>query len=251
MRKKSKKRKYRLSRYGWRTLLYALLGINVIAAIFWSPLTDLGRVRVTGASERDQAGLIVYFTGLKGRSIMSISKHSIIDHIESFSDVESVSFQSNIFGNLDADISFRKPFAIVQGANLAVDVNGVLYNFVAPAQGSLPSIGINPSLLNPHFALAEPIDLQDLMTSLRLLQLAWPNYDGVLIQNVDGTLCLNRAKKGLINFGTSQDFGQKLVRLKDLLVKYPDYFKMPGTISLVSPTHPTYLPNVIKKLNGS
>jgi hypothetical protein len=233
-RSKPKRRRIRLD-----ALLAVLLGLNIIVGIRFSPLFALRHVRVVGGQPTDGKLLENVFETVMDVPVLSIKRQSLETSFQNLPEVDSASFEANIFGSGKLTLHYRVPVARLGSTAMAVDAGGTIWR-TRQNISRLPDVRLPASCLTAGLSLAKEAPVRAVAELAMKLQNISLEHLGDIVLDDSGTVCLNRGDHGRIVFGGTEAMDEKLTRLAGLLNERPELFTGPFEVNLTAPTHPVF-----------
>jgi hypothetical protein len=231
------KRKRKRTRIKPGPFLVVAVLVVFISGIFYSPLTSLSKVAVTGAKTMDQAAIQQTLSTLNKIPWIMVNPRWVETRIQRIQSVDHAAYSQNIFGRGHLEVTYRIPVAKVRGATeIGLDAKGVMFE-TDKVPEDLPSVFRPESAHDLPVAMAAGFpsgSVADLAIKARQL---FPKEKLIIWFNKPGFLCLN-VDTGLVILGSCDDLDSKLSALKDILDQQPGLLAKLESLNLTEPTHP-------------
>ena len=197
--------------------------LNVGIGVWNSPVLALRRVHLVGAQAADRSAIDGIIQGQAGTAALGIKGLALESAVQQLPEVDSATFNANVFGSGRLIVRYRTPIARVGAAKLALDAEGRVWRTRQPLDG-LPSVGLPAGALNVGLALTRSAPLVGIAELAQKLPKVWPEFKGEIVLDAAGTVCLNREDSGRVVLGGTDAMDEKLSRLAGLLRDHPDLF---------------------------
>ena len=240
MRKKRKRRLHRRAPVNLRPILFVVLLVTIYLGITRSQLTDLRVIRVVGANPGDQLLINLEVAKFFGIPALQVNPNVLQNDLEMDSDIAKSTLSRNFFGRGVIKVVNFIPIARIASTNYGLSRSGVIFPLPEAQDEVLPTVRLSTAALKPHGAILEPYNLEFVAKTEVTLQRFWTKNEGILTLRDDGTLYLDRGVNGLVNFGGSNDFQEKITELERIVKENPSPLSHPTILTLVSPSHPVY-----------
>jgi hypothetical protein len=238
-------RRYTRTKPRMAPLFAVLLVVNVVAALLYSPLTALRRVRIEGAPDWDQDRLQRIADGLQGIPCAQINPHRVESEAMQEPEVRSAHLARNLFGSAALQVGYRQPVASLAGEpGVALSIEGVpFYSRHLPPD--LPVVKLDEQSPVGMRLIAESWPV---VTVAQLAVKAGDIFKGRSVEIELGkgnTLCLNMGA-GQVVFGPCYDVESKLATLQRLLARDPALLTKVQSLNLSVPSLPSSVPKTAR-----
>ena len=232
----------------WRGILWLFTVVNIIVGVWWSPITAVRHVRVTGVPSFDQPRVAQLLEKLKNVPCIRVNPRNTESLVLELPESKTADLTRNPFGSARLDVSYREPIARkFNDDHLGFSADGVFFAASAiPAD--LPTIKM--PVEEPEFSLG----FGNSMLGSRLAELCIrarqmrPSANLRIDLSADGAVCLN-IDRGQVRLGSTDDLDRKMQVLSDRLEKTPLELSQFSYLDLTSPEDPAgMLPSGQKKL---
>ncbi len=229
------------SRKFW-TLFWTFLFIAIIwIGANYSPLTRINQLTIVSDAKEDIPRLKSVISKYKNLPAMQLPVVEIKTEVLRNLRVESVKFQSNVFGRAELAVKYRKPVAKISNVpSYFVDEHGVLF----PSKDHKPNLTIVTNLqqIHPILCLSDQSELSDLARLAAKLQVRIPKLAGNLDLDAAGRLFFQVSGKSKIVFGRGERLDEKIAVLTKTLAEDPNVLEKAKEINLVEPEAPAMTP---------
>lgn len=237
----ARKRKKRRA-VNWSPVLGALLTVNVILGLLFSPVTSVTRARVVGAQPHDVKRLTSLLQSLRGTPSSRIQVGQFESQVLAQRDVYSADLSRNLFGSAVVHLKYRRPVAqLVNMPHAYLDDQGVLYN-TPETFANIRQLNLAPeySQAVASFAQGWPSGvIAKLCTDLDSFEQL---RGAVVYLDTTGRLKLSKENIGEVNLGGTEALEEKLRKLRQFLLERPDLMTKVRTLDLTDPARPTATP---------
>jgi hypothetical protein len=232
------RRRRRRRSFPW-TPIWVCAFIGVTAwGLATSPVTQITSVRVVGAESQDAKRLEGILAAIRGLPALRVPTLDVERLAEGPPAVRSAAFRCNVFGRAVLEMLYREPVAKIEGANIAVDADGVMFPYSKP----LPfSFAVNKQVLAPYLSLCAPPRLRWGAQLAKKLQVELPKLGGKLVFDGRNRLCLMTGNLTVV-FGGGDRLADKVATLARALQARPELATSRATVNLVEPDHPMQEP---------
>jgi cell division septal protein FtsQ len=221
----------------WRGILWLLTVVNIIVGVWWSPVTAVRHVRVTGVPSFDQPRVARLLEKLNAVPCIRVNPRNTESLVLELPESKAADLTRNPFGSARLDVSYRQPIARkFNDDHLGLSADGVFY--VADAiPADLPTIKLPVD--EPEFSMG----FGNSMLGSRLAELCIkaremrPAANLRIDLSADGTVCLN-IDTGQVRLGSTDDLDRKMQVLTDRLEKNPLELSQFLYLDLTSPEDP-------------
>jgi len=225
-----------------RAVLWVLLLANIAAGVVWSPVTSIRKVRVTGARDDDRQRLAGVLAALRDVPCARVDRPLIETGVLAESDVRSAVLRRNPFGRATLRVGYRRPVARLEALpEVLLSNEGVLYKARRAATG-LPLLRLPREALEPSATLAglwEPGRVSELCA--RASEFG-PAEKTVVDVESTGRLCLNMGSGARIEFGSSEQLGDKFDEVHRILRTHPTLLEEGFGVNVTAPSKPVVVP---------
>ena len=215
-----------------------LIAANLTAALLFSPLTALRKVRVDGAPDWDRDRLQGITEQLKGIPCAQINARRVESDAMQDPQVRSAHFSRNLFGSAVLQVGYRQAVAVLDGEpDVALSIEGVPFH-----SGHLP-----PNLPVVKIDGQKPVGIRLIAESWPVLAIAGlavkatSMFRGQSLEIELGKgniLCLNIGAEQVV-FGSCDNVESKLMALQKLLTRYPALLTKVQSVNLSFPSSPS------------
>ncbi len=196
----------------WLTTILMILGVAVLAALYWNRNVTINEVEVTGTyfstpEEIEQAANVPL--GIKPDSLDLVA---LVARVEVLNYVKSVTPYVEPSGDLTLTISERTPMAVlVQGSNrMYVDEDGVRLTILENKTLDLPIVyGFGATAGMDTLKSNEFLQIRDFLVGARTNEFGWATISEVAYSTEEGVVALSHENGVKLLFGTN-DFETKL-----------------------------------------
>lgn len=240
------------------TMLYALLGVEILAAIFTSPALTVQKVRVTGLEtlpEAEQTQTLQALAVPHATNLLRVPFQRLRRDANALPWVGNATVPHSWGRAVTVNVTPRKPmFALKVGAQwYETDAARIPIRLARPTViNHLPHVVLHQeTLVQPGFAVRD----SGLEGAVRVLQLLPQNSSdsmqekGVKIAKIvidqSDNICLNMRDGMEFKFGQADDLTAKVVLVKRIYAKDPGIGQMLASINLTSPSAPACTPRAI------
>lgn len=226
----------------WPRLLWTAFVLNLIAAVFLSPITQLRTIKVQGAAPAYKPYISSILRKSKAIPALRVEPLAVESQVLASSAVESCDFRRNIFGRAVLRVQYRSPVAVLEAdPEIFLDESGCVYRSLERRDG-LPVLDVFDGALKPILAITGTWPSKRIAD----LALASKKYDfgpstTVEVQS-SGAVSLRTNSGATIRFGAPYDFGEKFAKLDELLNREPELFRKAKSVNLTAPDRATWIP---------
>jgi cell division septal protein FtsQ len=222
-------------------ILWVLLIGNLAAALLYSPLTAIRRVRVVGAPYWDEARLGSILASVQGVPCAQVKAASIESAALAIPDVKSAEFDRNLFGSAVLTLTYRRPAASVAGRpGVALFRDGSVFRSEASLDG-LPAVRFDGTELDPNLTLARNWPAEEIARLAKRVKELPRAQEASIELGKDGSVCLNIGA-GQVVLGSCDDMDAKLATLQRILDKDPGILARVKSLNLVVASAPSVVP---------
>jgi cell division septal protein FtsQ len=196
----------------WITAVLMVLGIAVLAALYWNRNVTVNEMEITGnyytTSEEIEAKAAVPF----GIQPDSLDLQGLVDRVESLHYVQKVTPYIEPSGDLDLTIHERQPIALlIKGSDrVYVDAEGVRLPILEGKTLDLPLVyGFRAAVLRDTLQTKEFQQIRDFLVGARINKFGWATISEVAYNKEEGVVALSHENGVKLIFGNN-DFETKL-----------------------------------------
>jgi cell division septal protein FtsQ len=227
----------------WAPILWIAVLANVIAGVYFSPITALRTVRAEGVDASGQSYVRTVMGKLKGQPAMQISPASVESKMLLTSSVSKATFQRNIFGRGTLHLTYREPVARISGKQgLFLSADGAIFRSARAYEG-LPELRLYANALKPNLSLAGMAPVGRLGWLFANLPKAFSAESAIVEIEAGGAVSLTDRKSGfVVRLGAPNEFEKKLRRFDEIISDRPNLFQEIRALNLTSPDRAAYVP---------
>lgn len=234
MRRSAKRKRVRLRA---RPFLWLAIVSNVLAGLFFSPLTAIRHVRVEGARPRDRARIEELLQSLSGVPALRVSAQGLESKILEAPFVSDATLSRTIFGSGLLHVEYRTAVArFDHSKRLALSDKGVIYAEDSLA-GNLPILDVPQKELQPDLSLEgfwEPQRVAYIAQQARIIDAV--RKERILITQ-PGRVILYIGQ-GRVVLGNCEGLEEKFQALRDRLSRNPFELSQIAELDLTLPDRP-------------
>lgn len=196
----------------WLTAILMVLGIAVLAAMYWNRNVTVNEVEVTGVYFNTPEEILNAADVPLGIKPDSLDLVSLIARVEVLNYVKSVTPYVEPSGDLELTISERTPIAVlVRGSNrMYVDEEGVRLPILEGKTLDLPLVyGFRATAGMDTLKSDEFKQIRDFLVGARINEFGWATISEVAYSTEEGVVALSHENGVKLLFGTN-DFETKL-----------------------------------------
>lgn len=217
--------------------LWSLVALNVVMGIFFSPLTAIKKVRVIGATKRQETEVHALFARYKGVPFFRLPFDQISSGLSSDPEVANAKFVFNIFGRANVRFTLRSPVGRVKGSNVCFDLSGTTF-VTGRATDRLPEVVLPSKSSQVSLTLAGPWERVQTAHLCSKLSAQMPKVLWRVELNDRGELSLQGDGGAEVVLGSSEALPQKVTKLKELLDQQPGLLTKVRQLNLTYPDSP-------------
>jgi hypothetical protein len=203
----------------WPVVLWGSLAINVGWGLYASPMTAPVKVRVLGATVADQAKVTEILQELEATPAGLVNRRSVESRTLATGRFDQSRLQLNIFGRGVLHLTARAPIANIEGRNLAIDKNGVLFPDVPNPK--LPTITPPPEAFSVQASLQAPWESNAAARLVLLLRSTFPERPWTIQIDARGSAVLKSTERARVIVGSTHDLDKKVKLLAEALTRKP------------------------------
>lgn len=196
----------------WFTAILMMLGIAVLAAMYWNRNVTINEVEVTGTYFNTTEEILNAANVPLGIKPDSLDLDSLIARVEALNYVKSVMPYVEPSGDLELAISERTPIAVlIQGSNrMYVDEEGVQLPILEGKALDLPLVyGFKVTAGMDTLKSNEFKQIRDFLVGARINEFGWATISEVAYSAEEGVVALSHENGVKLLFGTN-NFETKL-----------------------------------------
>ncbi len=196
----------------WGTAILMVLGIAVLAAMYWNRNVTINEVEVTGTYFNTPEEVLTAADVPLGIKPDSLDLTTMIARIEVLNYVKSVTPYVEPNGDLNITISERTPIAVlVEGSNrMYVDQHGVRLPILEGKTLDLPLVyGFRATSGIDTLKSDEFKQIREFLVGAKTNEFGWATISEVAFSAEEGVVALSHENGVKLIFGTN-DFGTKL-----------------------------------------
>ena len=240
MARKSKRKKK--TSLNWTAIVWTLFVFNLLLGLFFSPITSIRNMRIVGAQPHDQDRIQSLAQALRGRPFGRVGAKQFESDILRQRDVYSASLSHNLFGSALVRVQYRTPIAELSGfPRTYLDADGVIFGSPEPYQG-LRQLALDPEYAEPGMALTLPWPAKQVAELCTRLSSFDQLKDAAVHLDQTGRLLISREDKHTVDLGGTEQFDEKLAKLKAILEDDPQVLDRVSSLSLADPARPATKP---------
>jgi hypothetical protein len=222
--------------------LWALLALNVVVGLAFSPVTGSRLVRVVGARAEDEPRIAKFLRAFEETPYSRVNEAQVATLALEDRSVERASFRTNVFGRGVLDLSYRRPVARVEGTEaLYLSSRGALFTgtpdaavkVLLSAPGAVPQPNLSVFSSWRSGVAAQMCD----NIAERLPDRTWR-----MVVSASGFVSLESEGEGTVEFGSFEDADEKVQALVEVLQEDPERLSNVRKLVLTSPSNPVIVP---------
>ena len=237
MARKSKKKKKAIN---WTSVVWTLFVVNVLAGLFFSPITSTRHLRVLGAQPHDINRITSLAENLSGKPFGKVDAAGFESQILAPRDVYDAKLSHNIFGSAMLKVQYRKPVAVLASLpHTYLDDQGVIFGSPEDINGLRP-VALDQEYMQPGvaFALAWP---SQILAGLCIKLDSFTELKGAAVHlDTTGRLLISRNDGHAVDLGGTDQLDEKLSKLRSMLEEDPQLLDKALRLSLADPAHPAF-----------
>jgi cell division septal protein FtsQ len=219
----------------WRWLWFGTFVASLVAGFVASPLTRPTTVKVTGASEDQEAEIRLRLSAIKQRPSLLINAGALEASLLRAPGIESASFRSNVFGRARLGIQNREAVALID-SKTALDAGGRPFPMGKRKPPNL-QISANVKDFNTIITISDASPVNRLCRVAKKIKESLPKLVGTL-EIDDRERIRLRLEDLVVEFGDTSDLDAKVNILVRALKENPQRAQQGGSINLVNPEDP-------------
>lgn len=196
----------------WLTTILMVLGIAVLAALYWNRTVTITEIEVDGTHYSTPEKIIEAAEVPIGIQPDSLDLSALVARIEAITYVKSLTPYIEPSGDLKITITEREPIAIlVKGSNrVYVDAEGVRLPILEDKTLNLPLVyGFSTSLRADTLNTTEFSQIRDFLVGAKENEFGWATISEVAYSQNDGVVALSHENGVKLLFGIN-NFDTKL-----------------------------------------
>ena len=239
MARKSKRKKKALN---WPAIVWTLFVANVLLGLFFSPMTSVRHVRVVGAQPHDEDRIQSLAQSLRGRPFGRVGAKEFESSVLQQRDVYEATLSHNLFGSALVKVQYRTPVATLAGfPRTYLDADGVIFGSPEPYPG-VRELDLDPEYAEPGMALTLPWPTKQVAELCTRLGSFDQLKDAAVHLDQTGRLLISREDKHTVDLGGTEQFDEKLAKLKAIFEDDPQILDRVSSLSLADPSRPATKP---------
>lgn len=240
---KRRKRRRKPIRVPVISLLWGPLAVNVVAAAYYSPITAITKVRVTGAPPYDQERIRNFLKLLANRPFIRVSPRRVETQMLQSPAIAGASLSINPFGRGVLKITPRTPVArLGEAGTMVLGSDGVPFRQSAPSP-ALPTLLLPKEAQGPNLSFFSPWEPRLIAQACQKFLPILPKGNWKIEVDQRGAICFNRTGSGRIVLGDSSALDEKLRTLQQILAKNPQMLDGVEELNLTAPDSPAMVPS--------
>lgn len=237
------RRRKRRWKPNWGPILGVALVANILAGLWFSPITSIRKLRIVGAPSWDRPRLQSEAAKLRDLASLPLNPRDLETRVLAHPSVANADFRRSIFGSARLELVYRQPIATFEGTSgQCLDREGVLFRHGGRAAETWPSIKLHASALRPAMTITGAWPAAKVASLITALPAAVPSNGLVIEVDSEGAVCLNIKQAARIDLGSVDRLAEKFRALEGLLAESPDLLQEVEELNLVEPTRPAVRP---------
>jgi hypothetical protein len=223
-------------------LIWALVLVNLVAGLLFSPITSAAHIRVVGARGSDKKRIDRELDWLRDKPCLAVNAASVEEQVMRRPDVRAASLSRNIFRRAQLEISYYEPVALVQGTKNVVLTEGGFLAAVPDPDPELPSLMLAQEAGQPMLGLSstwEPASVAAICQ--RASQQGLVKNLSITVTK-SGWVCLNSGDSGRVVLGAPDDLDEKFEKIRAVLAVQPELLSQGKELVLIAPAKPVTRP---------
>jgi cell division protein FtsQ len=225
----------------WAPILWILFFAQAVAALYWSPLFAVRKVRVVGLPASDEARVRQALQAVRGIPALRLNVAAIESRVQAGDDVRQARLERNVFGRGLLRVTLHEPSARLTGESLRyLSREGHVF-FSTREIGGLPLLTVaapgRPNLTWSDAWPALALALACVAVRETLPPAAWR-----LELDAAGMLSLRNEAGGRVELGSTDSIPEKLAALRRILEARPQVMRQVREINLAAPDAPVVVP---------
>ncbi len=226
----------------WTPWLWGVFALHLVIGLYFSPVTGMRTVRVTGSPGGDQKRIASFIKQFKGSPFLRVNRAGIQTLAMENLAVERAEYRANLFGRGVLELTYKRPVAKIVGSEgLYLSGRGSVF----PILGAVPL----KVTIEPPFPLGE--GNLSVFSSWRSGVAAWmcenigerlPEKEWRLVVSRTGFVSLVPGSGGIVEFGSFEDAEKKVNALVAVLRDDPKLLDEVRKLVLTSPSNPVKVP---------
>lgn len=238
------KRKKRTRRRKWRPNWGPILGVvfagNLLAGLWFSPITSVRKVRIVGAPEWDRGRLLAAVQSLRGRPALRVQPEKLESLVLDGTAVRDADFRRSIFGSATLTLKYERALASVENSKGAfLGASGALFRGPGPIMG-LPVLTLHASALKPALTLAGGWPARPTADLIQKIPATLKENLRIRVDS-EGAVCLNTRQGALVFLGQPDRIDEKLRALAGLMSEDPRLLEKAKELTLIEPNRPSWI----------
>lgn len=196
----------------WLTAVLMVLGIAVLAAMYWNRNVTINEIEIVGANFSTPEEIVLVADVPIGIQPDSLDLQALVARVEALSYVKTVMPYIEPSGDLKITISERQPIAIlVKGSNrIYVDADGVRLPILEGKTQNLPLVyGFRATIRPDTLKSKEFNQIRDFLVGAKANKFGWATISEVAYSQEEGVVALSHENGVKLLFGVN-DFETKL-----------------------------------------
>lgn len=195
-----------------------------------SPMTAPVKVRVQGAGPEDQAKVAEILQELEATPANLVNRRSVESRTLATGRFDQSRLQLNVFGRGVLHLKTRTAIANIQGRNLAIDRNGVL--FPEKPNPKLSTVVPPPEAFEIQAGVQAPWESMAAAQLVLLLSRTFPDRPWTIQIDARGAAVLKSSERAQVVIGSSRDLEKKVNLLSEALKRQPNILEQVAEINV-------------------
>lgn len=239
-------RRRRRAPINWKPWIVTGLVANLILGTFYSPLTAVVKVQVSGANPADQPRIKAILQRIHDQPAMQVDRNWVEAKMLEQSAIFQADMTRNVFGRARVNLQYRRPVAKVAGMpGIALGRDGVLFLSKDNLE-SLPSVLLPASANLPGAAIVGTWRSGEVAVLAAEMNGFMPDKPLEIVPLETGGLCLNIGSKFAVELGYPEKLEEKVDFLRKQVEDDPALLESGKTLNLVSIERPSYRQGIVK-----
>jgi hypothetical protein len=236
-------RKRRKPRRRWRLpplagSLWSLFGLNLVLGLFFSPLTAVRVLRVSGATDADKGRIQTVAQRLRNVPALRVDRAAVESDVLLLGDVRSVRLWANPFGRARMALVAHRPVAqLAQVDGQCLSAEGDVFPCPQPPPG-LPRVSLPAGAIRPRGSFFGAWPSGAVAGLCQKVASELPKGRWTVAVDGRGVLSFQAERGARVVMGSTTDLGKKIERLKRLLGEEPELLETVRSVNLTAPDAP-------------
>ncbi|CAN5401240.1 hypothetical protein BH23BAC3_BH23BAC3_19410 [soil metagenome] len=215
--KKSHTSDFSIGKTGWAAFALLMLGLAVLAGLYFDQNTRINAVEFTGHTFTDDTELQQAFESPVGMLADSVDFHSIMKSVHTLPWVRDLSIRMAFRGVLTVEIDEREPIGMLAGntSKIFFDEDGVLLDAGLGKHIDVPLVyGFSASAPGDTLKGSEFGQVREFLKAAKFDPFSWATISEVAWNNAEGVVALSSENGVKLLFGRD-DFSGKINHWKE------------------------------------